>query len=732
MVRGEGEIVRAPWKRGDASNPLVAGSNPAGRIDLTDRSLLFAPPRPHFNTDPVGRTFEQPQARSNRPVTDHSSRPATRAGAGTALAWLVIIGLVILHAWGVWIGSGGWEELSSHWPIAYQDHPVHYHSAAIARDLFRSTGTNSGYDPSFMAGYPKSLIFPQSSTIFDLAGLIAGPGHAAVATKLLSFAVTAGLPILLAASAVLAGLRAPSTAWAVLLTVIYAWTDGGGAGFPLNYAYYGMIAYLLAVPLGLLAVVSLGRFLERGGLVGWLAAAWSSSFAWMAHVTIPMVVAPAGLACYLTAILKARRAGTRLGWRRHLGVWLIPAFAAAVNVFWWWPGVLLASLMDNSAIAFYHDNAADPVLKRLGSIFWADAPVSAVLVAGLAPGLVALARRSSIVAAGVLGFAIAGLGWGYLAGGIRAIDVLQPGRHTYALGLGACLAGGVLIGELLARLRPGPGRLDLWAALALLLLGTRLFGPTLQIRLPARLGLDGSRAFLSSRPPARLVWIQDQLIEHLKPGDRIFYEEGGEEATGVPDPFGGGRFSGLLPDLTGVEVIGGPYLRASIATNHAQFGSGKLMGCVDWGLEEFREAAELYRPSAIVCASPKAVKFCRSHPELIEIVATETRELRVLVTKTGQVVRVESELIFGLVNGYGGSTIRGEATVEAAPGRLAVRDARGAEVDGLVVLRYHHVPYLLARPPVRLEAVQIGADPVPFIGFRPPPGSFALELDFPP
>ena len=27
----EGEIVRAPWKRGGVSNPLVAGSNPAGR-----------------------------------------------------------------------------------------------------------------------------------------------------------------------------------------------------------------------------------------------------------------------------------------------------------------------------------------------------------------------------------------------------------------------------------------------------------------------------------------------------------------------------------------------------------------------------------------------------------------------------------------------------------------------------------------------------------------------------
>ena len=36
-------------------------------------------------------------------------------------------------------------------------------------------------------------------------------------------------------------------------------------------------------------------------------------------------------------------------------------------------------------------------------------------------------------AATLLGFALAGFGWGYLAGAASWLDFLQPGRHTYAL-----------------------------------------------------------------------------------------------------------------------------------------------------------------------------------------------------------------------------------------------------------------------------------------------------------
>ena len=664
--------------------------------------------------------------------TPGSEPSGTRRGLGAFPAWAAILALCIVHATAIWVASGGWAEIRSDWPIAYHDHPVHFHSASIARDLFGSTRTNSGYDPSFMAGYPKSLIFPQSSTIYDLAGLISGPDRAAIASKLLTFVGTAALPVLLAWAALWFGLRPAATAWAVLLALIYFWTDGGGAGFPLKYAYYGMIAYLLAVPLGLLAVAALGRFLTRGGLGRWLAAAWLAALAWLVHVTIPMVVAPAGLAAYLAAIAGARKEGRRLGWRRQLGVWLIPVFAAVVNVFWWWPGVLLSGLMEGTSAAFYNDNQNDPVVWRLAAIFWKDASILAVLVALFVPGIVAIWRRSSIQAAAVLGFAAAGFGWGYLAGFARTFDVLQPGRHTYALGLACALTGGMLLGEVMARLRPGRGRLDLWATLAVLAIGVRLFGPGFMATTPARLGFRGLPPFLSSRPPERLTWVLDRITERLKPGARIFYEEGGEEPPGVPDPFQGGRFSGLLPSLTGVELIGGPYLKASIATNYAQFGGGKFLGKADWTRAQFVRAAEIYRPAAIVCWSPKAVAFCKANPDLITIEESDVRDLSVSDPVTQQLGLAKSELIFGTVKGYGGPTSRGRASVTASPGRLVVRGAEADEVDGLVVLRYHSVPFLKARPPVRLEEVRLGDDPVPFIGFRPPPGAFTLELDFPP
>ena len=69
--------------------------------------------------------------------------------------------------------------------------------------------------------------------------------------------------------------------------------------------------------------------------------------------------------------------------------------------------------------------------------------------------------------------------------------------------------------------------------------------------------------FLSSRPSPRLLWVVDRVKAHVKPGERLLYEEGGFDLPGVPDPFQRGRFSGLLPERTGVELIGGPYLHAA-------------------------------------------------------------------------------------------------------------------------------------------------------------------------
>ena len=95
--------------------------------------------------------------------------------------------------------------------------------------------------------------------------------------------------------------------------------------------------------------------------------------------------------------------------------------------------------------------------------------------------------------------------------------------------------------------------------------------------------------FLSSKPSPRLLWVIDNIAKHVRPGERLLYEEGGKDLPDQIDPFQLGRLSGLVPGRTGieagqtgVEVIGGPYLHASLTTNFTQFGEGMLFGRADW------------------------------------------------------------------------------------------------------------------------------------------------------
>jgi hypothetical protein len=199
----------------------------------------------------------------------------------------------------------------------------------------------------------------------------------------------------------------------------------------------------------------------------------------------------------------------------------------------------------------------------------------------------------------------------------------------------------------------------------------------------------------------------------VEPGERLLYEEGGFGLPGVPDPFQGGRFSGLLPEKLGIEVVGGPYLHAALKTNFTQFGEGKLFGRERWDRDWFERHARLYRPSAILCWSPWARAFCRDNADLIEVKADD------------------GFVLIGRIKGFEGAAIEGTAEVEARPGRLRVLRAQGG-LDGSVVLRYHSVPCLRTDPPVAWEPVTLGDDPVPFIRLRPPLRETTFELRFPP
>jgi hypothetical protein len=454
------------------------------------------------------------------------------------------------------------------------------------------------------------------------------------------------------------------------------------------------------------------------------------SIAFLVHLTTAMVIAPAAALAYIATIVRSTAGesvrewgsatsapeagagsprGRRLTRLMHVAVWMIPLVVLAVNWFWWLPGIWLSATKGPSDFAFAHPEG---VIQRLGQIVSTEAPIECVLIAAGLPGMFLLLRRDPILGWACLGFCAAGFGWGYLSGAVRSLDFLQPGRQTYAFFTALALAGGAAIAELLKRLRAGPpgsARLDRWAMVGATLVAIRMIG------YPGYPAFDSLRArftpepFLSSRPTLRALWVVDRVGRHLKPGQRLLYEEGGFGLRGVPDPFQSGRLSGVLPQLTGVELIGGPYLHASLATNFTQFGEGKLCGKADWTRQDFIRYAKLYGPSAILCWSPHARRFCKENPDLV------------------RVVEDDGTVLLGTLEGFEGAFLRGTGRLTAEAGAIRLRELSPG-LDGTVVLRYHSVPYLKTRPAMAIEQEYREDDPVPFIRLRPSTGTSDVEL----
>ncbi len=679
-------------------------------------------PTPPIELSTQGNRY-QPESPSSQELTG-----SQRSFLNRWLPWVVALGLCSLHVVGITLAMGGLKGVWSPWPLSLHDHPIYVHTTWIGPDLIRLTGTDAGYDPYFMAGAPKSVIFPQTAAYFELFGVAARPFglDPARAHKLAVLLATILPPFLVLAACMIWRFSPEATGAAVLLFLIYVWTNGGGAGYPLNFAWYGMVPYLLAVPLSLVGLAVITRWLGVGGLRGWLGASLLLSLAWLVHITTPMLLGPAGLLAYIS-VWNAN--AHRLSLKRHLALWSILGMVAVLNIWWWLPGLALAETRGDSKIAFFHP---EPVWQRLREIVTTAPPIQALLLALVGPGLWLLRKRDRTSAWGLFGFSLAGFGWGYLAGGLRQIDFLQPGRHTYAFYVACALAGGVVWGVAAEQLTRFSRRLKLLCVLGLLGLGFRLFGPPVIDQVGSRLGMSGGQPFLSSQPSGRFLWILDQLKTHMQPGQRLLYEESGEDLPGIPDPYQGHRYSGLLPWMTGVEVIGGPYLRVALSTNYVQFGEDKLLGQSEWGPEQFLSACRSYGPSGMVCWSPRAIKFCREHPDLIQIVAEHEETFRLVESRTGRMVTYPSRLIFAKILGNSGPVLRGTAEVMACAGAIEVKGARTDELDGLVVLRYHLLPWVRSKPSVTIKPVRVIGDPVPLIGFEPIDGPVRFELDPPP
>ncbi|MFM7131266.1 MAG: hypothetical protein ACKO0V_18105, partial [bacterium] len=558
----------------------------------------------------------------------------------------------------------------------------------------------------FMGGYAKSAVFPASSNLPELTLALTenwlSPSVAYKAYVLIS-AILAPILVWLAARGLAES--ALSGAFALIASLLYIWTD-----FPSQYIGFGMLPYFLSIPLAMLTLLACIRWLEQSVFKRWLVMTLLLAMTTLVHFTALMVLAPAAIAAWIFAENKPRKA---------LAAIFSIIITLMLNSFWWLPGVFLAATKGESGFAFAHPEG---MLVRLGKIAWSEAPIEPLLILGLLAGIPIFWKRSKIAAAGLLGFAAGGFFWGYAAGAFRSLDFLQPGRHTYAFYLTASVAGGYFLTVMLEWLRRSNRQASAGFACGLFLLAVRLYGPILYAVYGQWVGAP---AALASTPPSAIFSsLKQSMKANIAAGSRIFYEEGGFGG----DPFGGGRYSGVLANDLNIEMIGGPYLHASLTTNQAQFGEGKLLGRENWDLAWLEEVAVRYGVSSIFCWSDRARAVVDANPGSFEV-----------LYKSGPFRLAKINKAAGLKPAYplnGQEFVEDGASVADGKFRLKIKPAEsGIAVDRILVLRYHWVPNLRV---TGAEGVQVVPEILPDYRFPPliklqlkpsAKGEISLELD---
>ncbi len=612
-------------------------------------------------------------------------RPSARPSGPSSKAAVLIassayFAALAFHAWTLLTSLGGWAGLNAKAPILRDDHPLYLHSAVVTRSFLAQSGTTAGYDPTFMAGYPKSAVFPASSTLPELVlAALGGWGEPAVLYKWYVFLAALAAPVLIRWAAT--GLTRSRVAGpvAAVIWLAYVWTD-----FPVQYVGFGMVPYFLSIPLAIATLRVCVSWLEAGGSRRWLGMTALLAATTLTHFTALMVLVPAAVVAWLFAERKIAHGLAGLG---------SGLVAVALNAFWWWPGIVLAGTKGESGFAFAHPEG---VFKRLGQILWTEAPIEVMLLMGLATGLPLLFKSDRIATAGLAGFVAGGFFWGYGAGAFRSLDFLQPGRHTYAAYSACAVVTACAIVHIYAMLRKKSTAASIGAILGTVAIAVRFFGPGL-VAVHGMWTTPGT-APLDSRPPAAYELIFNTLKGRVGSTDRILYEEGGFG----PDFFRGGRYSGVLARALGVEFVGGPYLHAALSTNVAQFGEGKLFGRENWDAAWLETVRTRYGLTWIVCWSDKSRAVLDATPDRFETILSDG-PLRIARLKGPVATPAPVSPAIPLA---GAEYVEGP--VVASPGRirLTIRPSAGTAVDREVILRYHWAPNLIVSGPEGIEAKQ--------------------------
>lgn len=596
-------------------------------------------------------------------------------------------------------------DLFSNTPIYTDDYGMHYSQCIAAKRFLSEFGRCWAYDPYFLAGFPRGVLVNADNKawelFYSLCSPLVGQGRA---FKLYVLLFLVGCPLLIYRAVrnfQCSRAEALTAAWFSLFFLFLS--------TPKDFIQWGMVSFVIMSYFALYCFSRLHVLFEKFTIKNYLVATAACSLLLLMHILAVLIITVPAVVLYLGRANKFK-------FREHALVLLLPCVVLGVNGYWLVP---IAQMLhyktarpENYEFVLQIKSAIEALnvyVKQYRSIELCHPvlnntlPEALLLLLG-GGGLYRWGRRRFYPRAFSFGFGAAALFLiAYFGSHTPFFAQFQPQRFTIPLGLlllvpAACMA--CRVGEQVLSGRSWRERLFL-VALALVV----FYRPVVR---PFGIFYKNGLYRLNCTFPEELHQLFEFFERETTTDGRILIEDS-EFCPEEPEhQYYGGHFTGLFPEYVRREYLAAPRPMYPITHSFASFTRGVLFerDVSSFSLDELQETFDLYNVLWIVCWHDETIRSFARFPGYIRPVAQVEKFI---------VYRVNREPSFFL---------KGTGRVRADYNKIELTDLRPE--GGEIIIAYHWHETLQAEPPVPIDRVFLGEDPVGFVRIESPPERLQL------
>jgi hypothetical protein len=592
-------------------------------------------------------------------------------------------------------------------PIAFDDYALQFYYGQLGARHLEEGGVTYGYDPKFMAGYPKTPVYYPSSKPFEYTLAFFADRDPGSVFNLVVFAMLALGPLLIFGAAVNFGLS-PGERLAATALCIAPHLLVPMAGFYGIMEAAGMVPYIFASFLSVYVVSLVERFLARGERRTALALLVAAPLLYRTHLTAVFISAVPIAAIYLKRFREAP-------WIRHAWLWAVLVVIVTANWSWVQGYFLYNHYSDLSE--FYTAEGSTHFVPKGGWLsplrVYIASPAFMSLIPAIfgAIGLFAWSRARRTTELVVFAPQIAFLFIVSFYGAFLGLNPLAPARITLPLALYLCFpaAHGLALAlglacDRLDRAVPAVPRVVVVTGVvaacvslvALSALPKTFWRPYTLPRLEQREGF-------SEHGMALIDWID----RNTDPSGRLLHEETDRDSH----QYYGTHMPAWIPYYTDLEMAGSPAPHALLKHNFLRFIAGSFQG------EPIRKVP---------------ARKLRSYFSLYNV-------RWVLCWRAGTRMRFDRLPFATLIDSYDKFAlyqieippsyfVQGSGKIAVDGSRIRLSELEPS--DGVVTIKYHWLESLRTDPPLTIVPVQLLDDPIPYISLVDPPSEVVIYNDF--